>query len=154
MTEPPGAVGAILGRSLLPGRARGELAVLEEPLSFWGGMDADDGRVIDARHPQAGLILAGRVLAMPSGRGSSSSSSVLAEAIRASAAPTAILLGEPDGIVVLGAAVAAELYGKVVPVVLISHDAIAALPHGAEAEVEADEQGAVVRVLGEGPSVR
>ena len=46
---------------------------------------------------------------MPSGRGSSSSSSVLAEAIRAGTAPAAIVLGEADPILALGAIVAREL---------------------------------------------
>ena len=56
---------------------------------------------------------------MPSGRGSSSSASVLAEAVRARTAPAAILLGEPDLILSIGAAVAEELYGVRVPVLTI-----------------------------------
>jgi predicted aconitase with swiveling domain len=62
--------------------------------------------------------VAGKVLVMPSGRGSSSSSSVLAEAIRAGTGPAGIILGEPDRIIALGALVAAELYGRTVPVVV------------------------------------
>ena len=85
--------------------------MLEEPLSFWGGLDPDTGTLIDTHHPQRGVVLTDRVLVMPSGRGSSSSSYVLAEAIRAGKAPAAIVLGEPDGIVALGAIVARELYG-------------------------------------------
>jgi predicted aconitase with swiveling domain len=56
---------------------------------------------------------------MPSGRGSSSSSSVLAEAVRAGTGPAGIVLREADGIVALGALVAAELYGSEVPVVVL-----------------------------------
>lgn len=56
---------------------------------------------------------------MPSGRGSSSSSSVVAETIRAGTGPVAIVLAEPDGIVALGALVAAELYGRSIPVVVL-----------------------------------
>ena len=63
-------------------------------------------------------MLAGVVLSMPSGRGSSSSSYVFAEAIRAGTAPVAVVLGEADAIVALGAIVAAELYGIEVPVVV------------------------------------
>jgi predicted aconitase with swiveling domain len=108
------------GRALLPGRAAGEAIVLDEPLSFWGGFDPHSGRIIDGRHPQAGSSLAGRILVMPSGRGSSSSSSVFAEAIRAGTAPAAVVLAAPDGILVLGALVARELYGTEVPVVLMA----------------------------------
>jgi len=110
------------GRSLLGGRAAGEACVLEEPLSFWGGYDPESGRIIDRRHPQAGAALNGVILVMPSGRGSSSSSSVLAEAIRAGTAPAGIVLAEPDDIVVLGALVARELYGTEVPVVVLAGD--------------------------------
>jgi predicted aconitase with swiveling domain len=96
-------------RTLVAGSAEGEVLVLDEPLSFWGGVDPATGRVIEPRHPQAGAELAGRVLVMPSGRGSSSSSSVLAEAIRAGTAPPAIVLLEPDANVALGSIVAREL---------------------------------------------
>ena len=95
-------------RTLVPGMATGEVLVLDEPLSFWGGLDPETGALIDAHHPQVGASLAGRVLVMPSGRGSSSSSYVLAEAIRAGTAPVAVVLGEADAIVALGAIVAAR----------------------------------------------
>jgi len=110
------------GRSLLGGSAQGEAVVLDEALSFWGGLDSDTGAIIDRRHPQAGRSLTGRILVMPSGRGSSSSSSVLAEAIRAGTAPAGIVLAEPDGIVVLGALVARELYGTAVPIVVLARN--------------------------------
>jgi predicted aconitase with swiveling domain len=105
-------------RALTPGLARGPALVLDEPLSFWGGLDPATGRVIDAHHPQVGSMLAGAVVSMPSGRGSSSSSYVFAEAIRAGTAPAAVVLGEADAIVALCAIVAAELYGIEVPVVV------------------------------------
>lgn len=93
--------------------------VLDEPLSLWGGLDPATGRIIDAHHPQRGHDVAGRVLVMPAGRGSSSSASVLAEAVRARTAPVAIVLGEPDLILAIGAAVAEELYGVQVPVLVL-----------------------------------
>jgi predicted aconitase with swiveling domain len=105
-------------RALTPGVARGPALVLDEPLSFWGGLDPATGRLIDAHHPQVDSMLAGAVLSMPSGRGSSSSSYVFAEAIRAGTAPAAVVLGEADAIVALGAIVAAEMYGIEVPVIV------------------------------------
>ena len=104
--------------------------VLDEPLSLWGGMDPATGEVIDAHHPQRGANLAGRVVVMRSGRGSSSSASVLAEAVRAGTAPSAILLGEPDLILSIGAAVAEELYGVRVPVVVLSPGRLAVIGDG------------------------
>jgi cis-L-3-hydroxyproline dehydratase len=109
----------LTGRSLVPGTAEGPVVALEEPLSFWGGVDPGTGHVIDLHHPQHGRSLAGHVAVLPSGRGSSSSSSVLAEAIRAGTAPAAIVLGETDPILALGAIVARELYGTVVPIVVL-----------------------------------
>jgi predicted aconitase with swiveling domain len=105
-------------RVLVAGAAEGEALVLDEPLSFWGGVDPATGSLIDARHPQRGERVTGRVLVMPSGRGSSSSSSVLAEAVRAGTAPAAIVLREADAILALGAIVARELYGAAIPVVV------------------------------------
>lgn len=105
-------------RTLVAGTAVGPALVLDEPLSFWGGVDPQTGEVVDVRHPQHGANVVGRILVMPSGRGSSSSSSVLAEAIRAGTAPAAIVLGQADPILALGAIVARELYGKVTPVVV------------------------------------
>lgn len=105
-------------RVLLAGAAAAQALVLDEPLSFWGGIDPATGTLIDARHPQLGENVAGRILVMPSGRGSSSSSSVLAEAVRAGTAPAAIVLLEPDPILALGAIVARELYGVSIPVVV------------------------------------
>ena len=112
------------GRTLVAGTAEGPALVLDEPLSLWGGLDPGTGEIVDVRHPQRGANVTGRVLVMPSGRGSSSSSSVLAEAIRAGTAPAAIVLGEADPIVALGAIVARELYGKVVPIVVVTNETI------------------------------
>jgi predicted aconitase with swiveling domain len=118
--------------------AVGSALVLDEPLSLWGGMDPATGEVIDARHPQRGAGLSGRVVVMPSARGSSSSASVLAEAVRAGTAPAAIILGEPDLILAIGAAVAEELYGVFVPVVVADAGRLARIVDGADLRVAAD----------------
>jgi predicted aconitase with swiveling domain len=108
----------LAGRPLTRGRKRGEVLRSEVPLSFWGGVGAD-GVVVDAHHPLRGRSLAGRVLVMVSGRGSSSSSSVLAELLRTGKGPVAIVLARPDPIIALGAIVADELYSIATPVVVV-----------------------------------
>lgn len=118
------------GRVLADGIAAGLALRLDEPLSFWGGVDPGSGRIIDVRHPQLGTSVQGRVLVMPSVRGSSSSSSVLAETVRAGSAPAAILLGEPDLILAVGAAVAEELYGVRVPIVQLRLEELGAIRDG------------------------
>ena len=115
-----------------------KVLVLDEPLSLWGGMDPATGELIDAHHPQRGANLAGRAVVMRSARGSSSSASVLAEAVRAGTAPAAFLLAEPDLILAVGAAVAEELYGRMVPVIVLRADELAALPDGAEVRIGPD----------------
>jgi predicted aconitase with swiveling domain len=113
----------------------GTALVLTDGLSLWGGMDPATGLLIDVHHPQRGANLAGRVVVMPSGRGSSSSASVLAESVRAGTAPKAILLGEPDLILAIGSAVAEELYGTPVPVIVLPPEELAAIRDGAEVRI-------------------
>jgi uncharacterized protein len=131
------------GATLHPGSAAGRILKLSVPLSFWGGA-SHSGRIIDRHHPQYGQDMSGRVLAMTSGRGSSSSSSVLAELLRAGFGPAAILLTEPDAIVALGAIVAAELYDVQTPVVMLTPGDFASIPPGASVEVRARPGGAEV----------
>jgi uncharacterized protein len=108
--------------ALVPGAAEGVVSRLTTPLSFWGGYDAATGRVMDRHHPDHGRSLAGTILIMDRGRGSSSGSSVLAEAIRLGTAPAAIVLGMRDAIIVTGAMVALELYGKACPILLVEDE--------------------------------
>jgi len=122
-------------------RAVGPALVLAEPLSFWGGIDTADGTIIDRHHPQAGETVRGKVLVMPSGRGSSSSSSVLAETIRAGTGPVAIVLAEPDGILTLGALVASKLYGRTSPVVVVDHVTYRSITSGMEIEIRRQDGG-------------
>jgi predicted aconitase with swiveling domain len=110
------------GRMLVDGSVTGHALVLDEPLSFWGGLDPVTGKIVETGHPQFGEVVTGRILVLASGRGSSSSATVLAEAIRTGTAPAGIVLREPDEIIAIGALVAAELYGISIPVVVATSD--------------------------------
>ncbi len=109
-------------RLIASGQVNAAALVLDEPLSLWGGLDPASGEVIEPRHPQRGASVSGTVLVMPAVRGSSSSASVLAEAARAGTAPAGIVLGEPDLILAIGAAVAEELYGIQIPIAVVPPD--------------------------------
>ena len=146
MTRRSGAV--CRAACLVEGAAEGIAEVLNAPLSLWGGMDPATGVVIDRHHPQWGAGLTGRILVMPSGRGSSSSSSVLAEAIRTGMGPAGIVLAEPDEIVVLGALVAAELYDATVPVVVVDGDGYVRLRTGDLVRIAAGPGGASLEWVG------
>jgi len=104
---------------LVAGSGQGLALVLPQRLSLWGGLDPDTGEIIDRRHPASGENVQGRVLVFPAGRGSSSASSILLEAVRQGTAPAAIITAEPDPILALGAAVAREMYEKAPPIVVL-----------------------------------
>ena len=118
------------GKVLIAGEAAGELLVSAEPLSFWGGYDQRTGEIIDRRHPLAGQNAAGRVLAIPFTRGSSTTTAVLLEAVRAGTAPAALLTTSVDHFLVLASIVADEMYGKPIPVVALAADDFASLATG------------------------
>lgn len=100
-----------------PGSGEGEVLHLA-PVSFWGGVDPETGRIIDVSHPQRGQSMAGRIVVMPHGKGSSGASSVLAEPIRGDMAPAGLVLKAKDCILLTGAIVGSQLYGKACPIVI------------------------------------
>lgn len=95
---------------LIPGGpVSGECLALSAPISFWGGVDPRSGLIIDARHPERGQSVAGKILALPGTIGSSSASAVLLELVHAGHAPAALLMDAPDAILLLGLVVAREM---------------------------------------------
>jgi predicted aconitase with swiveling domain len=126
------------GRALVAGAASGRVLVSDEPLSFWGGYDYHTGEIIDRRHPLSGQIAAGRVLAIPFTRGSSTTTAVLLEAVRAGTAPAAILTTDVDTFFVLASIVADEMYRKPIPIVTLSTSDFALLKNGKQVSVGVD----------------
>jgi predicted aconitase with swiveling domain len=107
---------------LNPGECRAEVLVLDEPLSFWGGFDPIEGRIIDQHHPQCGLSLAGKAVAMQGSRGSGGTPAAIAEAIRRGIGPAAFLLATRDVNIAIGSMVADRLYGGATPVLVLAAD--------------------------------
>ncbi|CAN7174685.1 aconitase X swivel domain-containing protein [Rhizobium sp. LjRoot254] len=127
----------------LRGTAEGLVIRLATPLSFWGGVEAETGRIIDQSQTHRGALLKAKVLVMPSGRGSSSASSVLAETIRNGTGPIAIVMQRPDPIITAGAMVAHSLYGIVCPVVVCTIDGIA---DGQTVRIHEDGEAALIEI--------
>lgn len=101
------------GEILVPGEGgAGPALVLSAPISFWGGVDPRNGQIADVRHPEHGETIAGRVLFLPGTIGSSSASAVLLELVHNGHAPAALVLHEPDAILLLGLIVAREMGWK------------------------------------------
>lgn len=115
---------------ILPGPASGALLALSAPLSFWGGVDPKSGRIIQVRHPECGASISGRLLALPATIGSSSSAAVLLELIRLDKAPAALLLAQPDAILLIGCLVAREMGWRPPPAWRLDAAAQAALRAG------------------------
>ena len=125
------------GRTIAPGTAEGEALVTHEPLSFWGGYDFKTGTIIDKHHPLAGVCAAGRVLVVPFSKGSSTTTAVLLEAVRAGTAPAAMLTNGADSFFALASIVAAVMYNKSFPVVALDPEDFNRLESGMRLTVEA-----------------
>ena len=126
------------GRVIVPGAARGLALVSREPLSFWGGYDWKSGEIIDRRHELSGQNAKGKILALPFTRGSSTTTAVLLEAIRARTAPAAIITTDIDFFFALASVVADELYSAPLPLVALSASDFARLRSGNEIEITLD----------------
>ena len=126
------------GRPVVPASAEGLALVSGEPLSFWGGYDSRTGEIIDRRHPLSGARAAGRVLALPFSRGSSTTTAILLEAVRTGTAPAAILTTGVDTFFALASIVAGELYARPIPVVALSPEDFARLETGQRLRVAED----------------
>lgn len=113
---------------LLPGPGAAATALaLTAPISFWGGVDPRSGLVADPRHPEFGRLISGKVLFVPETVGSSSAAAILLELVHSRRAPAAIVLHEPDAILLLGLIVAKEM-GLETPIALrLNRDQFAAL---------------------------
>jgi predicted aconitase with swiveling domain len=126
------------GEVLVAGAAGSGLAlVLSAPISFWGGVDPRSGRIVDVRHPQCGNAIGSRVLFVPATIGSSSASAVLLELVRNGHAPAALVLHEPDAILLLGLIVAREMGWPVPMAVKLDRERFAAFA-GKRVEVGTD----------------
>ena len=126
------------GQVVVAGDGAGELLASMEPLSFWGGYDSRTGEIIDRRHPLSGQIVTGRVLALPNTIGSSTTTAVLLEAVRAGTAPAAILTIGVDSFLALASVVSGEMYGRPIPLVALGPEQFQALLSGTKARISAD----------------
>ena len=126
------------GKPFIAGSAKGIALVSREPLSFWGGYDWKTGEIIDRRHPLSGQVAKGRILAIPFTRGSSTTTAVLLESIRAGTAPAGIITTATDFFFALASVVADEMYSKPILLVAVSESDFAKLKTGDEVEIEND----------------
>ena len=135
----------LTGKVSHPGTAEGEILLLTEPVSFWGGVD-HHGEIIDVHHAQHKAKMTNKILVMPSGRGSSSATAVLAELIRTGDGPLAIIMLQCDTILVIGALVSAEIYGISMPIVELEREQYTQLSDGMRVTVDANSDNEVATI--------
>jgi len=123
------------GKVIIRGEAHGLALVSHEPLSFWGGYDWKTGEIIDRRHTLSGSIAKDKILAVPFTRGSSTTTAVLLEAIRAKTAPAAIITTDTDFFFALASVVADELYASPLPLVALAEGDFGQLMTGDEIQI-------------------
>ena len=93
----------MIGRKISKGRASGEAIVSQKTISFYGGVDPNTGKVVEKGHDLEGKSIAGKIFVFPKGGGSTVGSYTLLRLKKNGKAPAAIVNGECETIVAVGA---------------------------------------------------
>ena len=133
------------GCRIVPGKARGEVLVTAEPISFWGGVDPASGRIIDPRHELFGQEVCGKVLAFPYGKGSSTTSLIILELLRVAKAPAAIINIHTEPILATGPVVSRIFYNQGIPMMTLRESDFQQLKTGQQADVDADNGTVIIK---------
>ncbi|VVO44855.1 aconitase X swivel domain-containing protein [Pseudomonas fluorescens] len=126
------------GRVLVGGHAQAPLCATRNMISFWGGYDPATGVIIDRHHPLNGEDLTNRIFALPKGKGSSTGSAVLLDALHNGHAPAGIILNKVDEIIALGVVIFDEFFGQKIPVVQLENDDFEMLFSASSASISED----------------
>jgi len=89
-------------RTIYPGEAEGEALVSQDPIGFYGGIDAKTGVVIEKGSTLEGTCVKGKILVFPCGKGSTVGSYVIYGLQKNGVAPAAIVNRETETIVATG----------------------------------------------------
>lgn len=90
------------GRKIYKGKAEGEALVTSDDISFFGGVDPENGEIVEKNHELEGKSVSGKILVFPTGKGSTVGSYVLYSLKKAGKAPLAILNESTDPVVAVG----------------------------------------------------
>ena len=94
-------------RKISKGQAQGEVIITRDSISFLGGVDPNTGIIINPHHELYGRTISGKILVMPSGKGSTVGSYVIYQMHKNNTAPLAIIALEAEPIIATGAIMAA-----------------------------------------------
>ena len=94
------------GRVIVEGYCKAEALVSRKPISFLGGVDPAEGKIIEKNHDLCGKCIKDKVLCFPHGHGSTVGSYVLYSLAKKNLAPKAIINQTADSVIVVGAIIA------------------------------------------------
>ncbi len=123
-------------QTVLPGRADGEVIATNMPISFWGGVDAATGTVVDPRHDLFERCLTGKVLVFPYAKGSAGAPAIILELIARRTSPVAMINIEAEPLLISGPILGRHLYGVEMPLATLTPDQYALLQTGQYARVD------------------
>jgi hypothetical protein len=90
------------GRVIVAGRVEGLALVSSKPISFYGGVNPENGEIVERGHMLKGVKVSGKILVFPYGRGSSVGVYVLYAMAKYGTAPKAIINVEAEPVVASG----------------------------------------------------
>jgi predicted aconitase with swiveling domain len=90
------------GRKIYGGIAEGKAIVTKDGISFYGGVDPDTGKIVEAGHELEGKSVTDMILVFPTGKGSTVGSYTMYRMKKNGTAPAAIINKQIDTIVAVG----------------------------------------------------
>lgn len=124
---------------VISGDAKGTVMLGSSALSFWGGVDAHSGCVVDRRHNLYGRCMTGHILVLPRGAGSCSTTGIMLEMIRIQTQPAAIICLDAEPLLCMASVIGKSLYERLVPVYTVTEADYALLTEGAEVSIAANQ---------------
>ncbi|MCD6484988.1 MAG: DUF126 domain-containing protein [Candidatus Odinarchaeota archaeon] len=91
------------GKVVYPGHVKGEALVTDEPIGFYGGVDAKTGVVTQKGHPLEGVSVKDKILVFPLGVGSTVGSYIIFRLKKNRVGPKGIIVREAEPIIAVGA---------------------------------------------------
>ena len=90
------------GRRIYKGTAEGEALVTSDSISFYGGVDPENGVVVEKGHELEGQSVTDKILVFPTGKGSTVGSYVLYQMAKTGKGPKGMILQDCEAIVAVG----------------------------------------------------
>lgn len=121
------------GRGIVSGVVEAEALVTTEGISGWGGIDSNNGTIVERRHELVGQCFTGKVLVFPSAKGSSGWSGHFQATRLMGTAPAAMVISVMTTKAALGAIVT-----RVPTVIAAEPDPISTIRTGDLVRVDGD----------------